>query len=140
MAQLKEYMTSNVEYCNSYDNLATMAKKMKEEDVGFIPVVDNDKCSGVVTDRDIVVKGLAKGSPEHVKAQDIMTENIVTGHPDMDVEEAAKIMQDHRIKRLLVLENDNIKGVVTLGDLGVENAEQTAGNIISEISKGEGNN
>lgn len=137
MAILKEYMTTNVLCSKASDNLTTLAKKMEENDVGFIPVVENEKYTGVVTDRDIVVKGLAKGSGGSVKAEDIMTENIVTGYPYMEVVEAAKLMEDHQIKRLLVVDNDAVDGVVTLGDLGVENADQIAGNIVSEVSKGQ---
>ncbi|SEI14241.1 CBS domain-containing protein [Halobacillus karajensis] len=137
MTLLKEYMTTNVESSKTSDDLKTLAEKMEKDDVGFLPVVENDKYAGVVTDRDIVVKGLAKGTG---KAEDIMTENVVTGSPDMEVEEAAKLMQDHQIKRLLVVDDDAVNGVVTLGDLGVENADQVAGNIISEVSKGKGNN
>lgn len=137
MAILKEYMTTNVLCSKASDNLTTLAKKMEENDVGFIPVVENEKYTGVVTDRDIVVKGLAKGSGRSVKAEDIMTENVVTGYPNMEVVEAAKLMEDHQIKRLLVVDNDAVDGVVTLGDLGVENADQIAGNIVSEVSKGQ---
>ncbi|MFD2922157.1 CBS domain-containing protein [Halobacillus naozhouensis] len=137
MALLKEYMTTNVESSKTSDDLKTLAEKMEKDDVGFLPIVENEKYAGVVTDRDIVVKGLAKGTG---KAEDIMTENVVTGSPNMEVEEAAKLMQEHQIKRLLVVDDETINGVVTLGDLGVEHADQVAGNIVSEVSKGKGNN
>ncbi|WP_163528835.1 CBS domain-containing protein [Halobacillus ihumii] len=140
MAILKEYMTPTVECSKSSDGSNTIAKQMEEENIGFIPVVENEKYAGVVTDRDIVVKGLAKGSAENVKAEDIMTENVVTGYPDIEVEEAARLMQDHQIKRLLVVKDEAVHGVVTLGDLGVENAGQVAGDIVSEASKGQSNN
>ncbi len=140
MAILKEYMTPTIECSKASDNLNTLAKQMEEKNVGFIPVVENGKYAGVVTDRDIVIKGLAKGSAEDVKAENIMTENVVTGYPDMEVEEAARLMQDHQIKRLLVVEDEAVNRVVTLGDLGVENADQVAGDIVSEVSKGQSNN
>ncbi|WP_082232191.1 CBS domain-containing protein [Halobacillus massiliensis] len=140
MSVVKDYMTSNLASCNASDDLQTLAKHMKEQDVGFIPLVENDRYVGVVTDRDIVVKGLAKGSPDNIKASDVMTENVVTGYPDMDVQEAARLMQDHQIKRLLVIENDSIQGVVSLGDIGIEGANEVAADIVSEVSKGKGNN
>ncbi|MFZ4453690.1 CBS domain-containing protein [Salibacterium aidingense] len=139
-AILKDVMSPNPVSSNATDELTTVSKKMKEEDVGFIPVKEDDKYAGVVTDRDIVVNGLAKGSAENVQASDVMTENIVTGPPDMEVEEAARLMQEHQIKRLLVMEDKEVKGVATLGDLGVENAVETAGNVIHDVSKGNGNN
>ncbi|MFD2924762.1 CBS domain-containing protein [Halobacillus naozhouensis] len=140
MAILKEYMSPTIECSKASDDLNTLAQQMEEKNVGFIPVVENEKYAGVVTDRDIVVKGLAKGSAENVKAEDIMTENVITGYPDMEVEEAARLMQDHQVKRLLVVEDEAVNGVVTLGDLGVENAGQIAGDIVSEVSKGQSNN
>nr|WP_255437696.1 CBS domain-containing protein [Thalassobacillus sp. CUG 92003] len=69
-----------------------------------------------------------------------MTENIISGYPQMDVEEAAQLMQEHQIKRLLVIENGEVQGVVSLGDLGAKKASQIAGNILSEVSKGENYN
>lgn len=140
MATLRDFMTTNLASVSVSDDLHTLAKQMKEDDVGFLPIVENDKYAGVVTDRDIVVKGLARGSAENVTASEIMTENVVTGTPDMDVEEAARLMQEHQIKRLLVIENDHVKGVVSLGDISAEGSRSVAGNIVSEVSKGYGNN
>ncbi|MBM7554842.1 CBS domain-containing protein [Thalassobacillus pellis] len=140
MSIIKDYMSTSLATCNPSDNLATLAKHMKEEDVGFIPIVENDKYVGVVTDRDIVVRGLAKGTADNIHASDIMTEKVITGSPDMDVEEAARLMQEHQIKRLMVVEKDRFSGVVSLGDLGIEGADEVAADIVSELSKGKGNN
>lgn len=112
MAVLKEVMTENVKSCEPEEDLQSLARVMKEEDVGFLPIANENGYLGVVTDRDIVVKGLAKGSPDQVKAADIMTENVVTGLPDMEVQEAARLMQDHQIQRLLVVKEKDVKGVV----------------------------
>ncbi|SEA04015.1 CBS domain-containing protein [Thalassobacillus cyri] len=140
MATLQEVMNDNVENCKPQDDLQTLAKAMKTEDVGFLPIANEDGYLGVVTDRDLVVRGLAKGSADQVKAEDIMTENVVTGTPDMQVEEATRLMQDHQIKRLLVVKDQEVKGVVSLGDLGVNEMEKVAGDTVSEIKKGSGNN
>ncbi|WP_281242966.1 CBS domain-containing protein [Thalassobacillus cyri] len=69
-----------------------------------------------------------------------MTEKIITGYLDMKVDEAARLMQEHQIKRLVVVDNDSLSGVVSLGDLGVEGADDVAADIVSEVSKGKGNN
>ncbi|MGP4077751.1 CBS domain-containing protein [Halobacillus sp. K22] len=140
MAALKEYMKTNTVTCDASDNLSELAKCMREEDIGFVPVVEQGNYAGVVTDRDIVVKGLAKGSPDNVKASDIMTEKIITGSSDMDVAEAARLMQDHQIRRLLVVDNEKISGVVSIGDIGVQGSDEIAGNVVSETAKGSGNN
>ncbi|WP_246125620.1 CBS domain-containing protein [Alkalicoccus halolimnae] len=93
-----------------------------------------------MTDRDIVVRGLAEGSIEKKKASDIMTKEVVTATPDTAIEEAARIMQEHQIRRLLVVEEGKIHGVVSLGNFGVENAADIAGAIVQAASKGKGNN
>ncbi|MGI8315983.1 CBS domain-containing protein [Halobacillus mangrovi] len=140
MSVVKDLMTTNLATCNSSDDLVTVAQRMKEEDVGFVPLVEKDKYVGVVTDRDIVVKGLAKGTADNVKASDVMTENIITGYPDMDVSEAARLMQEHQIKRLLVVENESIQGVVSLGDVASQGVAEAAADIVREVSKGAANN
>ncbi|MBU8681479.1 MULTISPECIES: CBS domain-containing protein [Staphylococcus] len=137
MAQLKEYMTQDIVTSHEEENLQALAQKMANSEIGFLPIVENGNYVGVITDRDIVVKGLANN---HTKAGDIMTTNIVTGSSDMDVDEAVKLMQKHSIYRLLIVDDNTIQGVVTLGDLGVENAEELIGNTVSEVSKGKENN
>lgn len=137
MAKLKEYMTQEIVTSHEEENLQALAQKMANSEVGFLPIVENGNYVGVITDRDIVVKGLAN---DYTKAGDIMTTNIVTGSSDMDVDEAAKLMQKHHIYRLLVVDDSTIQGIVTLGDLGIENAEELVGNTVSEVSKGNQNN
>ncbi|CDQ20728.1 CBS domain-containing protein [Halobacillus karajensis] len=140
MSVVKELLNTDLATCKATDDLFTVAKQMKDADVGFVPLVEGEKFVGVVTDRDIVVKGLAKGSADHVKASDVMTEKIITGYPDMHTEEAARLMQEHQIKRLLVVENDSVKGVVSLGDVGVQGSDEAAADIVREVSKGAANN
>lgn len=137
MPQLKEHMTQNIVTSDAEENLQSLAQKMANSDVGFLPIIQNGNYVGVVTDRDIVVKGLAN---DQTKADNIMTQNIVTGSSDMDVEEATSLMQKHHIYRLLIVDDNTIQGIVTLGDLGVKNAEILVGNTVSEISKGKENN
>ncbi|MGX5789585.1 CBS domain-containing protein [Staphylococcus equorum] len=137
MAQLKEYMTQEIVTSDVEENLQALAQKMANSEIGFLPIVQNGNYVGVITDRDIVVKGIAN---DHTKAEDIMTKDIVTGSSDMDVDKAAKLMQKHHIYRLLVVDDSTIQGIVTLGDLGVENAEKLIGNTVSEVSEGKQNN
>ncbi|WP_240377311.1 CBS domain-containing protein [Bacillus piscicola] len=137
MTTIGELMTQEVEHCSPSDNVYTLAKAMHDCDLGFLPIVENDELTGCVTDRDIVLKGLNKGvSPGDVHAESIMQEKVITGYPDMPVEEASRLMQDHQIKRLIVTEDLKLKGVVTLGDMAAsKKADQAAGNAMSEISK-----
>ncbi|WP_077624056.1 CBS domain-containing protein [Sediminibacillus massiliensis] len=136
MTALQDVMVTNVAEVKPSDSLETLAREMDAHDVGFLPVVSEDKLVGVVTDRDIVRRGLAKDfKANSVEAQQVMTEKVITGLPDMDVEEASRLMQDHQIKRLLVTENDQLKGVVSLGDLAVSGNDQSAESALSEIKK-----
>jgi CBS domain-containing protein len=134
LTTLQEIMTDNVVEVKPTDTLLILAKKMKENDVGFLPVVDNE-LRGVVTDRDIVCKGLASNSNvDSVEAQQIMAQNTITGEPDMEVDEASQLMQEHQISRLIVTENNQVKGVVSLRDLSL-NQQQTAGDALNEIKQ-----
>ncbi|WP_053217529.1 CBS domain-containing protein [Virgibacillus senegalensis] len=136
MTAVQQVMTENVAAAKPGDSLETLAQEMDAHDVGFLPVVDEDKLVGVVTDRDIVRRGLAKDFKSNgVSAEQIMTEKVITVLPDMQVEEATRLMQDHQIKRLIVAEDRAIKGVVSLGDLAVSNQEQSAENALGEIKK-----
>lgn len=137
MPQIKEHMTQNLVTADAEENLQSLAQKMANSDVGFLPIIKNGNYVGVVTDRDIVVKGLAN---DQTKAEYIMTRNVVTGSLDMEADEAASLMKKHHIYRLLIVDDNTIQGIVTLGDLGVKNAENLVGNIVSEISKGKENN
>ncbi|MFB4165274.1 CBS domain-containing protein [Alteribacillus sp. JSM 102045] len=137
MQTIKEHMTNFAEYCNPSDDLYTLAKKMKENEIGFLPIVNDDHLVGCITDRDIVIDGLAKEvQPNKLKAENIMQEKVITGYPDMSVDEASRLMQDHQIQRLVITEDQKVKGVVSIGDLAVsKGADQAAGNALSEISK-----
>ncbi|MCP3027815.1 CBS domain-containing protein [Halobacillus sp. A5] len=140
MSKVKDVMTTNLTSCKSSDDLATLSRMMRDDDVGFVPIVDGEEFVGVVTDRDIVVNGLAKGSSGEIMASDVMTEKVITGYPEMEIEEAARLMQEHQIRRLLIVENTSIKGVITLGDIGWHGIDEAAAGIVREVSKGEGNN
>ncbi|SDK28181.1 CBS domain-containing protein [Sediminibacillus albus] len=136
MTTVQEVMTDNVTEAKPSDSLESLAREMDEHDVGFLPIAEEDKLVGVVTDRDIVRRGLAKDFKSNgVAAEQIMTEKVITALPDMKVEEASRLMQDHQIKRLLVAEDRKIKGVVSLGDLAISNNEQSAENALGEIKK-----
>ncbi|SEI12063.1 CBS domain-containing protein [Halobacillus karajensis] len=87
-----------------------------------------------------MVKGLANGSPEDLKASDVMTERVVTGSSDMEVAEAVRLMQDHQIRRLLIVDEDKFSGVVSIGDIGIKGADKIAGNIVRETAKETSNN
>lgn len=137
MSQLKDYITKNVETVDVKENLQALAKKMAKQNVGFLPVLENGNYVGVITDRDIVVNGVAKNLDT---AEEIMTKNVITGNSDMEVDQVIELLQKHQIYRLLIVDDNKITGVVTLGDLGKENADQRISKVVSSISEANDNN
>ncbi|MBL3646521.1 CBS domain-containing protein [Bacillus vallismortis] len=133
--KIRDIMTKNVECCEPTASITELAKQMKDSNVGSIPICENDTLKGIVSDRDIVTRCLAENQMD-AKARDIMSADIVSGHPDMSAEEASQLMAEHQIRRLPILQNERIAGIVALGDLSVEkNTDQKAGEALSEISK-----
>lgn len=114
-----------------------VAKVMEEINVGAVPVVDNNQVVGIVTDRDIALRVVAAGKEaKAVEAQQIMTKDLITGTPDMDVHDAAQIMSDNQIRRLPVVDNGQLVGMVAIGDMAVEPIFiNEAGDALSDISK-----
>ncbi|MGC4375512.1 CBS domain-containing protein [Fictibacillus sp. Mic-4] len=140
MQKLSDIMTKNVNVCSPQDNVYEAALKMKEDNVGVIPICDNEQLLGVITDRDIVIRAVADKKPGSTKVTDIMSnEKLVKAGPDMTVEEAASLMSKHQIRRLPVVENNKLVGIVSLGDIAVrKESDSKAGYALSEISEQHG--
>jgi len=138
MKTVKEIMTDEVECVTLQDNVFEVATKMKQFDVGFIPVVDGKKLIGVITDRDLVIRGYAEKRSGSASVEQVMSgEQVVSVSPDTSVDDAAKLMASHKVRRLPVVENGELLGVVAIGDLAVRNIfENEAGEALSEISEG----
>ena len=100
MEKIRDIMTDEVECCTLLDNIFEVAVKMKELNVGAIPIVDKEKLVGMITDRDIVIRGVAEKHPGSTKVEDIMSKEMVTVSPETSSREAAKLMADHQIRRL----------------------------------------
>lgn len=137
---VKDIMSNDIVSLSSEDSIERAAQIMKQFDVGSIPVCNQEKLVGMVTDRDIILRSVAAGTNgNNQKISEVMTSNPVTGNPDMDVHDAAKIMSNEQIRRLPIVQNNNLVGIVSLGDISVEptlqdNAEEALKNI-SEPSK-----
>lgn len=120
------------------DNVYEAAVKMKQYDIGCIPVIDKDsgKLLGLVTDRDLVVRGIADKHPGSAAIESVMTRNVYTATPDMKLDEAAEIMAEHQIRRLPVIEGERLIGLVALGDLALARGfTEEAGEALTEISE-----
>lgn len=136
--KVRDVMTRQIETVAPSSSVEEIARLMKRNDVGSIPVCEGQKVLGIITDRDIVLKVIADGkNVSSVSAKDIMTSQVITVTSDQDVHEAARIMADNQIRRLPVLEQGRIAGIVALGDLAVEKIHiNEAGDALSDISRG----
>jgi CBS domain-containing protein len=139
---VKDIMSKDIVSLNSKDSIERAAQMMKQFDVGSIPVCDSEKLVGIITDRDITLNCVASGAnANQQKICDVMTSNPVTGRPDMDVHDAAKIMSEQQIRRLPITQNDNLVGIVSLGDISLEpNLQDNAEAALKNISEPGTNN
>lgn len=135
--KVSEIMANNVQNVGWEDSLTMVARIMKDHDIGCVTVGTSDKLDGILTDRDIVCRGLAIGTPlDCVTAADVMTPDPVTCRMDDTVNQAAFIMKKHRIRRLPVMDDDNhLAGIVSLGDISRHSRRQLAGELIEEVSR-----
>jgi CBS domain-containing protein len=125
--------------CIAPDNtLQEAARRMKDLDVGPLPVCFDDRLAGMVTDRDIVLRAVAEGrDPKTTRVRDVMTPHITYCFEDENVEEAARLMKDRQIRRLVVLNNDRrLVGIISLGDIAVDTGDrQLAGETLGRVSE-----
>ena len=133
----RDIMTKNVKFVNTNDNVSSAAKIMESMNVGAVPVCEGKRPVGMLTDRDIVLKSIAQGKDfNNTNVCEIMSNRVIYGTPDMDVHEAAHLMAKFQIRRLPVVENNNIVGIVSIGDLATQNIlVDDAGEALSSISE-----
>lgn len=134
---LREIMTKDIATVTLKDNVYEVACKMRDWNVGVIPVVnEKNDVIGVITDRDIVIRGLAEKHEGSTATEVVMTRDIVLGQPGMTVDEAARIMAQHQIRRLPVVENGKLAGIVALADMAIRQVHHDeASDALQEISE-----
>lgn len=133
--RISEVMTANPDTAEAGESIATVAARMEGGNFGSLPVLDGGRLVGVVTDRDIVVRGVARGSGPDTPVRDVMTPDPVCVAPDSDVEAAAELMQEKQIRRLYVTEGDKLVGIVAMADVARQGADKLSGETIEAISK-----
>ena len=134
---IREVMTPNPRSVSPNDSIQNAACIMRDEDAGAVPVVDNGRAVGIVTDRDIVVRVVAEGGQLNRPVRDIVSSTLVSATPDMSTREAAELMSEHQIRRLPVVENHRLVGIVSIGDLAVkEGKDGRIGDTLQHISEG----
>ena len=134
--KISDVMTKNPRTASPNDSLQAVAVIMRDEDTGVVPIVENGRLVGVVTDRDIVIRCVAEGNLK-AKATDAASDDVVTVTPDMSIADAAELMGEHQIRRLPVVEGDKLVGIVSLGDIAVkEGKDKRTGDTLEDISQG----
>jgi CBS domain-containing protein len=133
--KVSEVMTRDVRTVRPDQTAKEAAKFMLNEDAGSMPVSDGDKLLGMITDRDITVRGVAKGYGPDTPVSELMTENIVCAREDDDIEEVASKMSRAQVRRMPVIDaSDRLCGIVSLGDLSREADNNTADQALQGVS------
>jgi CBS domain-containing protein len=128
MAQtVSDVMTTGPVSVTAGSTLSDVARKMREHDIGAVVVEDGGSLRGLVTGRDIVVRGIAAGlDPTTTAVAEVCSAELVTVEPDDPIEAAVSSMREHSLRRLLVVEGDRVVGIVSLGDLAIERDPESA--------------
>jgi CBS domain-containing protein len=134
---LREIMTPAVETIRPDSPLREAAQKMKSLDVGSLPVYDNHKLLGMITDRDIAIRAVAEGRDPTTRVSEAMTPELIYCFEDQSTEEAAQVMERHQIRRLPILNRSHaLVGIVSLGDLAVRHRDdRLSGEVLEEVSE-----
>ena len=136
MASIRELMTSNPTTCPPSASILDVAKMMAQEDVGPVPIVEGDRLTGIVTDRDLVVRVLAEGrDPTSTTIGEIASADLVTVQPDSDLSEALNLMAQNQVRRLPVVEGDQLVGIVAQADVARAADEEKTGEVVQDISR-----
>jgi CBS domain-containing protein len=133
---IRDVMTESVVTAGTASSIGEVARLMRDRNVGSVVLVDGGRPAGLVTDRDLAVGVLAEGRGTSERAADHASAPVVTGSPDMDVEEAAGLMIEHGIRRLPVLDDGRLTGIVTVDDLAVRAGDRELVNrLASQITR-----
>ena len=140
---VRDVMTPNPECVSQQDSIRDVARIMKDTDTGVVPVVDGKKIIGLVTDRDIVVRGIAEGRDlTNVKVNEIMTRSVRSVKEDTPVSEVLELMGSAEIRRVPVVNgNDELVGIISIGDIATNTStDQKVGKALENISEAPPNN
>ena len=135
--QIKDVMTPNAQWIDPKTSIAEAAVKMRDQNLGVLPVGDGTRLIGMITDRDMAVRAVAdRRDPATTKVSDIMTAEIRYCFDDQSAEEVAQNMGEQRIRRLPVVDRDKrLVGIISLGDLAQRGAPRAAGDSLAQIAR-----
>jgi len=136
--KVKDIMTREVQVIHPDDSLQAAAQKMSSHDIGFLPILEAGQLVGVITDRDLVLRGIAEGmNSDAMLGRELMTSPVIQCFEDQDVREAARLMEESQIRRLVVLNRSDGRpvGVVSLGDLALKSKPDTSAEVLQKVSE-----
>ncbi|MEC0722883.1 CBS domain-containing protein [Bacillus haynesii] len=135
MTTISNAMSRQVVTISSNQTVQEAAELMSRHNIGAIPVVDQGVLKGMITDRDITLRTTAEGQDGQTPVSNVMTTNVVSGNPNMSLEEASQLMAQSQIRRLPIVDNNHLVGILALGDLAVnEMSNESAGQALTNIS------
>lgn len=133
---VQDLMTSNPKTIESGSSVVEAARIMRDEDVGIVPIVDGGRLVGTITDRDIAVKVVADGKDvQSTTVGPVASRDLVTVDPQQDLDEALRLMAQHQVRRLPVVEEDGrLVGILAQADVAREATPEQTGRVVEEIS------
>ncbi len=136
MGSIRDLMTSSPATAEPSSTVADVAQIMAQEDVGPVPIVEGGRLVGLVTDRDLVIRVIAEGrDPNSTTIGEIASADLVTVQPDSDLNEALQLMAQNQVRRLPVVEGDQLVGIVAQADVARAADEESTGEVVQQISE-----
>jgi CBS domain-containing protein len=135
--QIRDLMTENPSAIDADKPVAYAAKMMRDEDVGLAPIVQGDRLVGTLTDRDIAIRVVAEGrDPESTTVREVASTDLVTIDPEQSLDEALRLMAQHQVRRLPVVEEDGrLVGVLAQADIARQGKDRETGQVVEQISQ-----
>jgi CBS domain-containing protein len=133
---VRDAMTQDPRSIGQSASVAEAARLMREEDIGSLPITDDEKLVGMITDRDITTRVVAEaGDPRKTSVGDVSSRDLISVEANNDLEEALRLMARHQVRRLPVVENGRLVGIVAQADIALRENEKKTGELVEAISE-----
>jgi CBS domain-containing protein len=133
---VRDAMTENPHSIGQSASVVEAARLMREEHIGSLPITDDERLVGMITDRDITTRVVAEAAdPELTSVGDVSSRDLISVEADKDLEEALQLMARHQVRRLPVVENDRLVGIVAQADIALSENEKKTGELVEAISE-----
>ena len=132
---VRDAMTEDPRSIGASASVVEAARMMREQDIGSLPITDDEKLVGMITDRDITTRVVAEAAdPKLTSVEDVYSRDLISVAPDNDLEEAVRLMARHQVRRLPVVENGRLVGIVAQADIALRESETQTGELVEAIS------